>query len=375
MADASGSTAAPVVRVALLGVPDTTASTLYGFLDTLSGVRRDWEMAHGRSAESPFQPQIVSRDGLPFVAANGVRISPDASFETARDPDIVCITDLAVSPWEELGPRYEPEVQWLRECHAAGALLASACSGALLLARTGLLDGLDATSHWAYCDALRRQYPATRWHPERGLVLAGPGQRIVMAGSGVAWHQLVLALIARHAGSQAAMELARINLLDWNATSPIAYASLTQGARVSDPVVHRCQQWAAYHYATESPVRQMVSISALPERTFKRRFAQATGMSPIEYVHTLRLEEAKQMLESTDEPVEAIACEVGYQDASFFARLFRRRVSLTPAQYRRRFGGLKRRIEASAGAPAGGSVDPPAASQPAASPAPSSPAR
>jgi transcriptional regulator GlxA family with amidase domain len=69
-------------------------------------------------------------------------------------------------------------------------------------------------------------------------------------------------------------------------------------------------------------------------------------MSPIEYVHTLRLEEAKQMLEASDAPIEAIAFEVGYQDASFFGRLFRRRVALTPAQYRRRFGNLKRRLSA-----------------------------
>lgn len=350
MADATRSIAAPV-RVALLGVADSTASTLYGFLDTLAGVCRDWETVHGRSGESPFHPQIVSRDGRPFVAANGVRISPDASFETAASPDIVCITDLAVAPDQPLGDRYDAEARWIREQHAAGALVASACSGALLLARTGLLDGLDATSHWAYCDALRRQYPGTRWHPERNLVLAGSGQRIVMAGSGVAWHQLVLALVTRHVGAQAAMELARINLLDWNPTSQIAYASLTQGTQTTDPVVSRCQQWAAHNYQVEAPVGQMVALSGLPERTFKRRFARATGMSPLEYVHTLRLEEAKQMLEAGDDPVEAIAWEVGYQDPSFFARLFRRRVSLTPAQYRRRFGGLKRQLERASSAP------------------------
>lgn len=347
MADPTRSMSLPV-HVALLGVPDTTASTLYGFLDALAGACRDWETLHGRAGESPFRPQVVSRDGLPFVAANGVRISPDASFASAMPPDIVCVTDLAVAPGQPLGDRYDVEARWIRERHAAGALVASACSGALLLARTGLLDGLDATSHWAYCDALRQQYPGTRWHPERALVLAGRGQRIVMAGSGVAWHQLVLALVTRHAGAQAAMELARINLLDWNPTSPIAYASLTPGAQAADPVVLRCQRWAAQNYQVEAPVRQMALLSGLPERTFKRRFAQATGMSPLEYVHTLRLEEAKQMLEAGDDPIEAIAWEVGYQDTSFFARLFRRRVSLTPAQYRRRFGGLKRRLEQAA---------------------------
>ncbi|MFP5406349.1 MAG: GlxA family transcriptional regulator, partial [Gammaproteobacteria bacterium] len=283
---------------------------------------------------------------------NGVRITPDASFADCEHPDVVCVTDLLIPPGEELGDRYDAEVDWIRERHAEGALIASACSGALLLARTGLLDGLDATSHWAYCAALRRQYPLTRWHPERGLVVTGEGQRIVMAGSGIAWHQLVLSVIARHAGPEAAMQVARINLLDWNTTSPMAYASLLHGAQSSDPVVMRCQQWAAMHYQCDAPVAQMVTLSGLPERTFKRRFAKATGMSPLEYVHTLRLEEAKQMLEAGDESVEAIALEVGYQDASFFGQLFVRRVALTPAQYRRRFGGLKRRLrEAQRGTP------------------------
>jgi transcriptional regulator GlxA family with amidase domain len=334
--------------VALLGAPEVSAATLYGFYDCLAGACRDWQIVHGTppsAAVSPFRPLVVSRDGKAFTGANGVRITPDASFEDCGQPDVVIVTDLMIPPGVELGERYEREAAWLRNCHAQGALVASACSGAILLARAGLLEGLDATSHWAYCDALRRQYPSTRWHPERGLVVAGEGQRILMAGSGVAWHQLVLSLIARRAGPEAAMQVARMNLLDWNTTSPIAYASLLQGARCSDPVVAKCQEWAAMHYESEAPVSQMVALSGLPERTFKRRFARTTGMSPIEYVHTLRLEEAKQMLESGDQPVEEIALQVGYQDASFFGQLFRRRVALTPAQYRRRFSGLKHRLQ------------------------------
>jgi transcriptional regulator GlxA family with amidase domain len=339
--------AQPPITVALLGAPEVSAATLYGFFDTLSCAGRDWPLLHGESeAASRFRPLVVSRDGRPFVGANGVHITPDASFADCPRPDAVCLTDLGVLPGTPLGDRYDAEIGWVRDCHAAGSLVASACSGALLLARTGLLDGLDATSHWAYCDALAREHPKTRWHPERGLIVAGEGQRIVMAGSGVAWHMLALALIARFAGPEEAMRVARINLFDLNGTSPLAYASLTRGGAPAgdDALVARCQQWAALHYHTESPVAQMVELSGLPERTFKRRFTQATRMSPLEYVHMLRLEEAKQMLEAGDDPVEAIALEVGYQDASFFSRLFRRKVALTPAQYRRRFGALGRSL-------------------------------
>ena len=329
------------VTVALLGTPEVGAATLFGFYDLLSGTQRDWQLLHGgAAAESPFRPLVVNADGAPFSAANGIRITPEASFAECPRPDVVCLTDLLIAPDAPLPARYREVAAWVRGAWDAGATLACACSGALVLAETGLLDECDATSHWAYCDRLAREHPRTRWRADRGLVIAGPDGRIMMAGSGVAWHMLVLALIARFASPEDAMQVARINLLDMNQTSPLAYASLIRGGRAGDALIARCQLWAASNYLTEAPVTQMALLSGLPERTFKRRFQLATGMSPLEYVHTLRLEEAKQMLEATELPIEAIAEDVGYQDASFFSRLFKRKVVLTPAQYRRRFGAL-----------------------------------
>lgn len=334
----------PII-VALLGTPAASAATLYGFLDLLASTRRDWQMLHGGpEVDSPFRPLIVSRDGQSFVAGNKVRITPDASFANCPAPDVVCVTDLMVPPGADTGSMFDNEVAWMLQAWNAGATLCSSCSGALLLARTGLLDGCEATSHWAYCDLLAREFPRTRWNAERSLVIAGEGNRIMMAGSGAAWHLLALAVIARFSSPAEAMQVARVNLLATSEVSAVAYASLTRGPRSSDPVVSQCQRWAADNYRAEAPVSQLVTLSGLAERTFKRRFTDATGMSPIEYIHTLRLEEAKQLLESTDLPVEAIAVEVGYQDASFFNRLFRRKVALTPANYRRRFGGLRSRL-------------------------------
>lgn len=344
------------ITVALLALPETTAATLYGFYDALAGVRRDWGMLHGdSSATSPFRPLVVSPDGAPLAAANGVRITPDAAFADCPDPDVVVVADLQVPPDGGDAPGFDAAVAWLLACHAGGALLASACSGAVLLARTGLLDGQDATSHWAYCDYLQRAHPKTRWHAERGLVTAGEGQRILMGGSGVSWHLLVLAIIARFAGPQEAMKIARINLLDVQSANPVAYASLTHGNRAADAVVASCQQWVALNYASAAPVAQMVALSQLPERTFKRRFAQATGMAPLDYVHHVRLEEAKQLLERGDDPLEAIAVDIGYSDASFFSRLFRRKVGMSPVQYRQRFGRLARELRelAQPGGPSG----------------------
>ena len=337
----------PLITVGLLAVADVSASTLFGIYDLLVSARRDWALlVDGRSVPSPIRTVIVSRDGRALRTANGITVEPHAAFETCPRLDVVCVTDLMIAPSQPIDDRYDAEVAWLREQHAAGVTVCSACSGAVLLARTGLLDGEEATSHWGYCDALQRAHPKTRWQPDKPLVIAGPGQRLVMAGSGTSWHALALYLIARHVGAAEAMQVARLNVLDWQATSPLAYAAMARSAQVGDPVIARCQEWAADHYPSEAPVAAMARLSGLPERTFKRRFAQATGMAPLEYVHTLRLEEAKQMLESGTLPVEAIALDVGYQDTGFFSRLFRRKVGLTPAQYRRRFGTLARRLDA-----------------------------
>jgi transcriptional regulator GlxA family with amidase domain len=188
------------------------------------------------------------------------------------------------------------------------------------------------------------RYPSVKVRKERALVTAGEGQQLVMAGGGTSWQDVALYLIARFVGIDAAMQVARINLIDWHATGQQPFARLARSRQVSDAVIARCQVWIAEHYDEPSPVSAMVHLSGLAERSFKRRFQSATGLSPLEYVHTLRLEEAKQMLEASDTSVEDIANEVGYEDAGFFSRLFRRQVRLTPAQYRKRFGSMRRAL-------------------------------
>jgi len=249
--------------------------------------------------------------------------------------------------------RFDVEIDCLKRRFAGGSVLATACSGAILLAEAGLLDGEEATTHWAYCDVVAKRYPKVTMRPKRALVVTGDGGRLVMAGGGTSWLDLALYLIARCTDVETAMQCARINLIDWHDIGQQPFARLARTRQVDDAIVARCQTWIAEHYAEPAPVASMVRLSGLAERSFTRRFEQATGMAPLEYVHTLRLEEAKQMLEATDQPIEAIADEVGYEDAGFFSRLFKRNVNLTPAQYRKRFGAMRRALESGAASPRG----------------------
>ena len=333
------------LEVAILTFPETTASVTFGIYDLLMAAGRDWGfVVTGKPGPSLMHPRIVSARRETFVAANDVPITPQATLDDRADARIVCIPELAVPPSDPLTGRFPAEIEWLKRCYANGATIATACSGAVLLAEAGLLDGQEATTHWAYCDVLRNRYPRIKVRKERALVVSGEGQRLVMAGGGTSWQDVALYLIARFIDVDAAMHVARINLIDWHAIGQQPFARLARSRQVNDAEIARCQTWIADHYQESSPVGAMVRLSGLAERSFKRRFQQATGMSPLEYVHTLRLEEAKQILETSSASVEAIANEVGYEDAGFFSRLFRRQVSLTPAQYRKRFGSMRRAL-------------------------------
>ena len=337
---------APPARVAILAFPETSASVVYGMYDLFMSAGRDWGwIVSGQPGRELIRPVVVSKRRAGFAAGNDVLITPQAALEECVDADVVCVPEVMVPPGEPLDGLFDEEIDWLRRCHAAGATLATACSGAMLLAQAGLLDGQEATTHWAYCDVMARRYPDIKVRRQRALVASGDGQRLVMAGGGTSWLDLALYLIARLAGADAAMQVARLNLIDWHAIGQQPFARLARSRQVEDAVIARCQSWIAEHYAEPAPVAAMVRLSGLAERSFKRRFQQATGMPPLEYGHTLRLEEAKQMLESGTLPVEAIANEVGYEDAGFFSRLFRRQVNLTPAQYRKRFGAMRKALE------------------------------
>lgn len=337
----------PPRRVAILVSPIAAPGAAFGMFDVLASVGRDWETLTGRPVTAPlFEPRLVSADGAGFFGPNGVWIQPHASFAGTGTPDVVCVPDLFLDPRNPTVGERAADVAWLRACFEAGTLVCSVCSGALLLAEAGLLDGGEATTHWGFVDALRRRYPRVTVCGDRILVPSGPGHRVITAGGASSWADLLLYLIARFDGPERAREIAKVFLLQWHGDGQLPFASLSRAAQHTDAAIGACQEWLADHYRQPGPVTAMIGRSGLPGRTFKRRFKKATGLAPLEYVQNLRLEEAKQVLETTGLPIEEVAAAVGYEDIAFFRRLFRRRVGLTPAAYRRRFQGVGRLAEA-----------------------------
>ncbi len=290
----------------------------------------------GRSSV-PFRADIVGEATGPLDLASGVPVNVTHSIDSVDATDIVIVPSVVLrhDGWRK--GRYARLVEWLRTMHERGALLCSACSGIFLLAETGLFDRKDATVHFGYAHAFASAYPSVRIHPERVLVISGARDELVSSGASTSWHDLVLYLIARHAGAAVAQEVARAFALQWHQDGLAPYIVFEGRRDHGDAEIERAQQWLGEHFSVARPVEETMRRSGLAERTFKRRFTHATGLAPIAYVQRLRIEDAKRRLERSDDPVDEISWRVGYEDPAFFRRLFKRITGLAPGAYRKRF--------------------------------------
>jgi transcriptional regulator GlxA family with amidase domain len=325
------------LHVSLVAIPDAVISTLTGIYDVLGSFRMLGRLDPAIPGSPPFTVEIVAAERGPVALASGVPLEVHCAVADVAATDIIIVPSVLLGPGGWTPGRYTEIVDWARRMHTEGALLCSACSGVFLLAETGLFDGREATVHWGYADAFAKVFPQVPLSPERVLVVSGEREDLVTSGASMTWHDLVLYLIARHVGATAAQTVARYFALQWHHDGLAPYI-VFQGRRDhGDAAIADAQVWLATHFSVAKPVEEMVRRSGLAERTFKRRFTDAAGFAPIDYVQRLRIEDAKRRLERTDEPADEISWRVGYEDAAFFRRLFKRVTGMTPGAYRRRF--------------------------------------
>ncbi|MEN8175766.1 MAG: helix-turn-helix domain-containing protein [Pseudomonadota bacterium] len=326
------------VEVLIAAVPETAGSALYGMLDVLLAAGSIWQtLVRTGSEQALFRVRIVAPTAEPFTCGNGIPVTPDCSVADDPGAGILILPELWLGPDEDIHGRYPELINWIRRKYKEGTMLYSACSGAVMLAETGLLDGCEATSHWGYQDLFSKRYPKVRFRPEPNLVFADVAGRIVTAGGTTSWHDLAIHIIARHASPGEALRIAKVYLLKWHGEGQLPYAALVRRSPHADSVVRTCEQWLGENFRETDAIKQVVQLANIPERTLKRRFKTATGATLIEYLQNLRVEEAKRLLESGQLSVDEISVEVSYEDPSFFRRLFKRRTGLTPSQYRRMF--------------------------------------
>lgn len=316
----------PQTRVCIVATPDSTVSPVTGMYETL------------RSVDGFFDVAIVGERAGVIESTSGLAITAQRSVEDVSGTDVVIVPSMAFGEEGEwTAGRYPKLIHWLREMYRGGATICSACTGANLTAEAGLLDGEEATVHWAAENSFRRAYPDVQLRPKEVLVIAGADGRLITSGAATAWHDLALYLIATRVGPATAQATARFLLLEWHRDGQAPFQVFNPPTDHGDAAVVASQRAIADNFAVAAPVDEMVRWSGLAPRTFKRRFKAATGHTPIAYVQRTRVERAKRLLETSDQSVEEISWAVGYEDPASFRRLFKRLTGLAPGAYRQRF--------------------------------------
>jgi transcriptional regulator GlxA family with amidase domain len=293
-----------------------------------------WSMLRGEEGQPQFRVRTASQGGRDTRHWVPVSLRPDCALREVKRTDLIVVPTCEFDV--EASVRANAElISWLRRRYAAGATVAGICTGVILLAQAGLLDGRPATTHWAIADDCRQRFPQVKWQPERFVT---ESERVFCGGGVYASIDLSLYLVERYCGHEVAVQTAKALLLETPRLWQAPYAAQPRRSDHADEPIKRAQAWMVQKMKDEISIDDLAARVGMSERNFARRFKSATGERPLEYLHRLRIEAARHLLESKPRSVADVSAAVGYEDVAFFRRLFKRYTGAAPRAYRARFG-------------------------------------
>jgi transcriptional regulator GlxA family with amidase domain len=324
-----------MLDVTVLLLDDNFASTALGPVEVFHSAGLLWSLIHDMRPDPRFKVTTVSVDGQPIITSYGVRILPQAAMDDIERTDLVVVPSSGLALDAQV-KRYHRLFPWLSDRYAHGSYIAGICSGVAFLAEAGLLDGRRATTHWVLGERYRERYPKVNWCTELFIT---EDRRVLCSGGVYAAIDLSLYLVEKFCGREVALQCAKSLLVDMPRAHQSGYAVLPLSRPHSDERIRETEDYMARHYNRDLPLKLLSERASMSARTFLRRFKAATGRLPGQYLQAQRVAIARELLENTARPVQAISGAVGYDDIAFFRKLFRRETGMTPAEYRDRFGG------------------------------------
>jgi transcriptional regulator GlxA family with amidase domain len=227
-----------------------------------------------------------------------------------------------------------PLLDWLVKQYSGGAEIASICTGAFLLAATGLLNGKTCSTHWAAADSFKNLYPEVNLQPEQ-LITDEAG--LYTNGGAYSFLNLIIYLVEKYYDRQTAIFCSKVFQIEMDRQSQSAFTIFTGQKLHGDEVVKKAQAYIESNLQDKLSVEHLSSKLAVGRRTFDRRFIKATGNTPVEYAQRVRVEAAKKAFEASRKTVNEVMYDVGYSDAKAFREMFRRVTGMLPLEYKGRY--------------------------------------
>jgi transcriptional regulator GlxA family with amidase domain len=325
-----------VLDVTVVLLEDGYASTAIGPIEVFHSAGLLWNWLHGAAMEPRFRVRTASIDGGTVTSLCSLGLTPQCSIHDIQRTDIII---LPASGWDVMDriAQNTSLLPWLRKWHSRGAYIAGVCTGVAFLAECGLLDGRQATTHWAVADILRQRYPKVLWRPEQFVTEDG---RLFCSGGIYASIDLSLYLVEKFCGHEIALQCAKSLLVSMPRSRQSGYSVLPLSPPHSDDKIRQAEEYLQEHCSRDVSIEMLAGRIGMGPRNFIRRFKAATGRLPGAYIQMLRVSAAKELLERGAASIQNVSSKIGYEDVAFFRRLFKRYTGMTPAEYRKRFAQM-----------------------------------
>lgn len=318
-------------KAALIVPDDYKLLSVAAILDVLETLNR----LYSDTGKTPpyeihiFRTAAQIRQGDPGF--HGYKLqSTDSDFRA----DLVLVPAFSTGDMAATLERNRAFIPWLQKQYRLGAETASFCTGAFLFAASGLLNGKAATTHVDASGAFRRLFPEVRLQDEH--TVTADGQAYTSGGSTSTFHLLLL-LIQKHCGPDAAIRIAKIFAIDMDRYRQSYFSTFRPDYTHNDDLVKDVQKKIESAYKEADTIEEIIKDVPASRRNIVRRFTQATGIPPIEYLQHVRIESAKRLLEQTNQSITEVIDSSGYSDPKSFRRTFRRIVGMAPQEYKAKF--------------------------------------
>ncbi|GEP94042.1 GlxA family transcriptional regulator [Chitinophaga cymbidii] len=322
------------MQIGILNYNYAVPTSVSGPADIFAALMRTYPVVSGRELEADFKIDFVTeKKGVFRKQPWGEKVQREITKNDTYD--LIIIPAMFSNKIEEVVQKEQKIIEWLKRQHKANAELASICVGSFLLAATGLLDGKKATTNWMFAGLFRQKYPRVMLEDDKIIVDQG---KIYSCGGAFSFTTFIIYLIEKYCGHEVAITASKILMINMHQQPQTSFSIFQFQKNHADDEITRVQQYMEANYDKTITVAEMAGISNMSTRNLIRRFEQATGNTPLEYLQRFRIENAKKMLEDKHYGIEQIAMKCGYEDMSFFRKVFKRHVGMTPREYKDKYG-------------------------------------
>jgi transcriptional regulator GlxA family with amidase domain len=322
------------MKVAILNFDTAVASAVAGPYDMFSRISMI-AGSMGVKSKTVFEVDIVNSKSL--ADKKPFRMIGNVVMNNRQRYDLVMIPAMHMDGIQQTLQEEAELVKWIKRQYDNGAEVGSMCTGAFILASTGLLNGKRATIHWMAADVFRVMFPKVKVEHDKVIIDEG---RIYSSGAAFSFTSLIIYLIEKFCGRDMAIAASKVFMVQIHDSSQYAFAIFNLQHNHEDNEISRVQDFIEKNYDGPLTINGLAKKFNMSSRTFIRKFTTTTGNTPLEYIQRVRMEAAKRLLEKGKLTVEQVCMEVGYGDFGFFRNIFKRLTGLTPQEYKKKYGQM-----------------------------------